>query len=68
MTSYAHCRKERLYAGAFGFALVLLTAGAMGVAFSGAGSVVLGTEVNANGSVEYLCLGRSCENMQAMDW
>ena len=32
------------------------------------GPIILGTEMNANGSVEYLCLGASCEDMNAMRW
>ena len=31
-------------------------------------SLVLGTELNSDGTVEYLCLGTACENMTAMDW
>ncbi|MFP4312941.1 MAG: hypothetical protein ACLFR0_01330 [Alphaproteobacteria bacterium] len=30
--------------------------------------VILGTEKNANGLVEYLCLGSGCDNLQDMDW
>ena len=29
--------------------------------FASAGPIVLGTELNTNGYVEYLCLGRACE-------
>ena len=28
-----------------------------------AGPLVLGTELNANGTMEYLCLFRGCENL-----
>lgn len=27
------------------------------------GPIILGTEMNTNGSVEYLCLGNDCNNM-----
>ncbi len=30
------------------------------------GPIVLGTEMNTNGLVEYLCLGRGCEDYAAM--
>ena len=32
-------------------------------AFVSAGPVVLGTELNTNGLVEYLCLGKGCETL-----
>lgn len=32
-------------------------------AISSAGPLVLGTEKNTNGLVEYLCLGRDCETL-----
>ena len=30
--------------------------------------IILGSERNGNGSVEYLCLGAGCENYPRMDW
>jgi hypothetical protein len=31
------------------------------------GPIVLGTEMNTNGMVEYLCLGSGCENLHPMN-
>lgn len=31
-------------------------------------AVVLGTELNANGSLEYLCLGNGCETLPDFHW
>lgn len=47
------------------FALFLLTVLFVSVitAFSSAPTIVLGTERNTNGFVEYLCLGRGCEGV-----
>lgn len=33
------------------------------MAFVSTGPIVLGSEMNTNGFVEYLCLGRNCENI-----
>lgn len=38
------------------------------MAFASAPPIILGTEMNTNGVVEYLCLGNGCENLQSMDW
>jgi len=32
------------------------------------GPIVLGTELNTNGHVEYLCLGNGCESYAKMSW
>ena len=32
------------------------------------GRIILGTEMNTNGLVEYLCLGAGCENLSDMRW
>jgi hypothetical protein len=32
------------------------------------GPIILGTELNANGSVEYLCAGSGCEDFSDMHW
>ena len=38
------------------------------VSVASADPFILRTEMNANGTVEYLCLGNACENLAAMDW
>lgn len=47
------------------FALVMMSVVVMSIltAFNVSGPIVLGTEKNTNGHVEYLCLGSSCENL-----
>jgi hypothetical protein len=63
----ARLRRE-ICAGLFAFALLGFVGAAFGMAVLSAGPVVLGTEMNANGTVEYLCLGRACEDYSAMRW
>lgn len=48
----------------FFLALLLISAFALSLitATSSAGPVILGTEMNTNGQVEYMCLGQGCEN------
>ena len=33
--------------------------------YTHSGPIVLGTEMNGNGQVEYMCIGRSCEDLGA---
>lgn len=33
------------------------------MAFASSGPIVVGTELNTNGVVEYLCLGKGCETL-----
>lgn len=37
-------------------------------AFLQSGPIVLGTEMNDNGMVEYLCIGSGCDHLTDMDW
>lgn len=63
-------RQRQCYVHAVFFALFLTTFIILTItmaAFS-TGPIVLGTEMNANGLVEYLCLGNGCENLYPMDW
>lgn len=53
---------------AFFFALVSVFLGSIFIASLNTGPVILGTEMNANGLVEYLCLGNGCENFTSMRW
>lgn len=48
--------------------LILLLLSAIVLAFTSAGPIILGTELNGNGSVEYLCLGTGCESMTDFRW
>lgn len=53
---------------AFCFSLIALFVGSLVMACLNTGPVILGTEMNDNGLVEYLCLGNGCENFTAMRW
>jgi hypothetical protein len=59
---------EEACAAFFGLSLLTCLGAALAMAYFSAGPVILGSELNANGTVEYLCLGLACENFQAMDW
>jgi len=61
-------RKEAAYGLALTICLLVLTIGSMLVFSFDSGPMILGTEMNANGTVEYLCLGSGCENVTPMDW
>jgi hypothetical protein len=55
--------KAALFAvGLMCFLLVLV------VMLFSAGPIILGTEMNTNGQVEYLCLGSGCESLYQMRW
>ncbi len=43
--------------------IVTIFIGSLYTAMASAGPIVLGTELNTNGIVEYLCLGMGCENL-----
>jgi len=61
-------RREEVKAILFAGFLTLVIAGCLSVSIASAGPMVLGTELNADGTVEYLCLGAGCENLAPMDW
>ena len=65
---YRSSRHEELKAVLFASFLVIGTVGLLLTSFLTSGPIVLGTEMNTNGLVEYLCLGNGCENMTSMDW
>ena len=61
---------NRSYAKAVHFSLILVSLMMVSVsmAFYQAPPIVLGTEMNADGSVEYLCLGGGCEGLRPFHW
>ena len=65
---FAFKRREQIAAMSFGLLLVAFAMIVLVVAMASMGPVVLGTEMNANGLVEYLCLGNGCEHKTAMTW
>jgi hypothetical protein len=50
------------------FFLIVIFAIACGIVAYDNSNKVLGTELNANGEVEYLCLGTACEDLPPMKW
>lgn len=63
-----HSRSRDAVKGAvFGSCLLMVLIGFFVMAVS-SGPIILGTELNANGSVEYLCVGSGCENLSDMRW
>jgi len=67
---YIHGQQRPQYIKAviFSIAIFLLLVSSLSLSFLSAGPIVLGTEMNTNGLVEYLCLGSGCENLHDMDW
>lgn len=61
-------RRESICAMVFSIGLIIFMASCLFLAFSSSGPLILGTEMNANGMVEYLCLGNGCENMTDFRW
>jgi len=50
-----------------GFLLFVL-AGTLIFVLGSNGPMILGTEINTNGLIEYLCLGNGCESFTSMDF
>lgn len=61
-------RHELRRAALFSCGMLLLLLAFLMLAFASSGPIVLGTEQNTDGMVEYLCLGRGCESLTAMSW
>ena len=68
VTKMSRKDKETLKAASFGFSQLFFTFCLIILCLSSVDRVVLGTELNGDGSVEYLCLGSSCESLTKMDW
>ncbi len=65
---YRHKRKEDIKALLFGFLLIAIFCLSLSLACMSSGTIILGTELNTNGQVEYLCLGNGCENLNGFSW
>jgi hypothetical protein len=62
-------RKELLSASLFTFGVLLFVAIMLYLGVTSiSDGVILGSELNGDGTVEYLCLGTQCENLNRMDW
>ncbi|MCS5596925.1 MAG: hypothetical protein VX740_05565 [Pseudomonadota bacterium] len=58
-------RAHRLKAIIFAVSIVFVLAYFAFTIYTHSGPIVLGTEMNGNGQVEYMCIGRSCEDLGA---
>ena len=63
----SHARKE-LQAIMFSLVLFVTLFASIAMSFASAGPIILGTELNANGFVEYMCLGSGCESLPQFTW
>lgn len=63
-----YTKNELLKASMFCAALFFTLIVCVTMAFASAPPIILGTEMNTNGVVEYFCLGNGCENLTPMDW
>lgn len=61
-------RRQNIKITAFSACLLTIFAATLILAYTESGPIILGTEMNANGLVEYLCLGNGCEDFTRMDW
>ncbi|MDB2683130.1 hypothetical protein N9Z27_02640 [Alphaproteobacteria bacterium] len=71
MRQYKHApnrAREEVKAILFCGFLVLAVSVFLTTAFISSGPIVLGTEMNTNGKVEYMCLGTGCENLADFSW
>lgn len=59
---YAYRKSVGLEHVMFALLLILIFAGTLIIAATNSGPMILGTELNTNGHVEYMCLGNGCEN------
>lgn len=65
---YRRRRAEEVKAILFAGMIALAIGMGLSVSVASADPFILGTEMNANGTVEYLCLGNGCEGLSAMGW
>lgn len=64
---YSHYR-QNLCAVMFSIFLFQVALGSIVLMMMSMDPVILGTEMNTNGMVEYLCLGNGCESYRDMYW
>jgi len=65
---YRYARREKIYAALFAVFLSGVLAMLLTFAALYSGPIVLGTEMNTNGLIEYMCLGNGCEDVQSFRW
>lgn len=65
---YSRITKKEIVAGAFALCLAVFLIVMVFISINAAGPFVVGTELNPNGTTEYLCMGRGCEGLTPMDY
>lgn len=68
LKKYKQQQLSYIYAICFSAFLLTTFIGFLSMALYSAGPIIVGTEMNTNGMVEYLCLGNGCNQLQDMDW
>jgi hypothetical protein len=65
---YKMLRSNMFWPYIFGTLVFVLMLASFFIGLRKTGPIVLGTEMNTNGQVEYLCLGKGCESGSIMRW
>ncbi len=65
---YRRRRAEEVKSILFAGMIALVVGVCLSISLTSADPFILGTEMNANGTVEYLCLGSGCESISAPGW
>jgi chemotaxis family two-component system response regulator Rcp1 len=60
--------KTLMKAASFSLLLAAFLVTSIIFSFTSAGPIILGSEMNTDGMVEYMCLGNGCENMTDFSW
>lgn len=68
LTIYRRKRRAKIMAPLFFMFLIGVLALFIMMGFFWSGPIVLGTEMNTDGLIEYMCLGRDCESLQPFVW
>lgn len=69
MPMHVRSRSKKMIAPVcFSLSLLFLFILSMAGIFMNTGPIILGTEMNTNGHVEYLCLGNGCDSYSKMFW
>ena len=67
--NYVEMRRVEYIKAAIFSTLLLITAFALlCFAFSQNQKMILGSELNSDGTIEYLCLGTDCDHLAKLDW
>ena len=61
-------KRERVKAAYFFLALFFIFVISVFTSFSSTRLDIIGTEINSDGTVEYMCLGAGCEDISSLGW